>query len=469
MFEIAVTPPIPKGIKGAPDVAANPGGNAATGAAETSPFAAFQTVLAQQIGGAPVAAPVQSAGVVDPTADVAATLPVAGLPEGGKALPVTVAGLAALPVVLGDDAVKAGEADVPVPVTVPVTVRPVLLRSIVPAATARTVAKAADEADKPAETSDERESAASPDAPVTGFVGAMPVTILPLAEATVPVVPQDALLPARGAAVQPALAQAAVNPPTPTAPVAAAPPVAPAVLSTMFERQDRQAPAAVTVSPAPVAREPASTAQALRAARVGTSAEDISVAARPVHAVKAVLSQDAALPDDDTAVATATAVFVRADALPAPQDPKAPQAVARPERIDFATLVDSIARARDDGATVSVAVAHAEFGKVSLRFENGDNGLSVAMSSADPGFARAVAASGQADGGTFNADSQQQTQQQQRSASGNGAGQSALTGDGSHQSRGNGSARQDGAIPADHRAAATAAQSDENPRDGIFA
>lgn len=70
-----------------------------------------------------------------------------------------------------------------------------------------------------------------------------------------------------------------------------------------------------------------------------------------------------------------------------------------PERVDFATLVDALSRAREDSSagTVHASVRHAEFGRVSLRFDRDeDNGLSVAMSSADPGFTRAVSAAAQA-------------------------------------------------------------------------
>ncbi|OYX96722.1 MAG: hypothetical protein B7X90_16410 [Novosphingobium sp. 17-62-19] len=40
-----------------------------------------------------------------------------------------------------------------------------------------------------------------------------------------------------------------------------------------------------------------------------------------------------------------------------------------------------------------MAVTNTDFGRVSMRFDSTDTGLSVAMSSADPGFARAVNAS----------------------------------------------------------------------------
>jgi len=73
-----------------------------------------------------------------------------------------------------------------------------------------------------------------------------------------------------------------------------------------------------------------------------------------------------------------------------------PAAAAQPaEGIGFDALVDSIARARDgvaDGAPVAVAMRHAEFGRISLRFHTDADGMSVAMSSPDPTFAPAVAA-----------------------------------------------------------------------------
>ena len=66
---------------------------------------------------------------------------------------------------------------------------------------------------------------------------------------------------------------------------------------------------------------------------------------------------------------------------------------------DFATLVDSIARARAEStdaavgaATVGVTLQHADFGRVSMQFSARDEGLAVTMRSADPGFAPAVAA-----------------------------------------------------------------------------
>lgn len=62
--------------------------------------------------------------------------------------------------------------------------------------------------------------------------------------------------------------------------------------------------------------------------------------------------------------------------------------------LDFAALIDRLAVAREQAQpqAATVALAHAEFGQVELRFASDGTGLSVAMTSADPDFARAVQA-----------------------------------------------------------------------------
>jgi hypothetical protein len=66
--------------------------------------------------------------------------------------------------------------------------------------------------------------------------------------------------------------------------------------------------------------------------------------------------------------------------------PEAPQ--------DFAALVDRLVQAREAAAPpqVSAAIAHADFGQISLHFRHDDGGLTVGMTSADPGFAAAAQA-----------------------------------------------------------------------------
>lgn len=65
---------------------------------------------------------------------------------------------------------------------------------------------------------------------------------------------------------------------------------------------------------------------------------------------------------------------------------------AREAPQDFAGLVDRLVQARETAMphTLHAAITHADFGEVQLRFEQNDSGLSVAMSSADPAFARAA-------------------------------------------------------------------------------
>jgi hypothetical protein len=72
----------------------------------------------------------------------------------------------------------------------------------------------------------------------------------------------------------------------------------------------------------------------------------------------------------------------------------APAAIAQPSGHDFAALIDRLVEAREGSAPQSVeaAVSHTDFGQVSLRFDHDDNGLTVAMTSADPDFAPAVQA-----------------------------------------------------------------------------
>ena len=66
--------------------------------------------------------------------------------------------------------------------------------------------------------------------------------------------------------------------------------------------------------------------------------------------------------------------------------------------VDFAQLIDRLVEARDamrsvqSPASVEAAIAHAEFGQVSMRFDQAGGALSVSLASPDPEFARAVQA-----------------------------------------------------------------------------
>lgn len=61
---------------------------------------------------------------------------------------------------------------------------------------------------------------------------------------------------------------------------------------------------------------------------------------------------------------------------------------------EFTALVDRLVAAREASVQrdASIVVNHADFGPVTMRFEQKDAGLSVALSSADPEFSRAVTA-----------------------------------------------------------------------------
>lgn len=103
-----------------------------------------------------------------------------------------------------------------------------------------------------------------------------------------------------------------------------------------------------------------------------------------------------------------------------------------PAAHDFAKLVDRLVEAREAAVphVVQTTVHHAEFGRVSLRFEQNDAGLKVAMNSVDPDFARAVQAAQPAMQSQANSDSnqnasRQDSNQQQSSANGQSQHQQA--------------------------------------------
>ncbi|MBA4354297.1 MAG: hypothetical protein C0409_06350 [Novosphingobium sp.] len=123
-----------------------------------------------------------------------------------------------------------------------------------------------------------------------------------------------------------------------------------------------------------------------------------------------------------------------AEAAPSPQTVPATRAEPRAERMDFATLVETLNRAREEASptAVRVSVAHADFGRVSMRFEQDDMGLSVAMSSADPGFARAVTASNEAASAT-NDTAREQTPQSQAQSQAQARGGNGASGEGARQ------------------------------------
>lgn len=83
---------------------------------------------------------------------------------------------------------------------------------------------------------------------------------------------------------------------------------------------------------------------------------------------------------------------------PSPAEPTQASVPALPEvraprPHDFGALIDRLLAAREASQpqAVSLALPHAEFGRVALRFHHDEGGLSVSLASPDPDFARAAA------------------------------------------------------------------------------
>lgn len=91
----------------------------------------------------------------------------------------------------------------------------------------------------------------------------------------------------------------------------------------------------------------------------------------------------------------------------------APTTSAELPRQDFAALVERLVEARNAGAAQSThaSVHHAEFGQVSLKFQQDGGDLSVSMSSADPDFAIAAQAAMPTDRQAFNSNADAQPRQ----------------------------------------------------------
>ena len=160
---------------------------------------------------------------------------------------------------------------------------------------------------------------------------------------------------------------------------------------------------------------------------------------------------------------TASAIPMLTTALPADAAaPTLPMPAPAETPTDFATLVDSIARARNEGGTASAAavgvtLSHGDFGRVSLQFTPRDQGLAVTMHSADPGFAPAVTAAASTGAGR-DAAHRQPDQQAPDNSHGHGSG---------HAPRGD-TGRQTGRPPT-ARASSPGTASDAADNAGIFA
>ncbi|NLR71653.1 hypothetical protein HGI47_12295 [Novosphingobium sp. ERN07] len=178
--------------------------------------------------------------------------------------------------------------------------------------------------------------------------------------------------------------------------------------------------AAAAVAPETIAIAAPVAAQASRSApstqNAAPMASDVPAAiAAHVTTPRKQAAPDAAapqLPDSATPTSIVAEAPVQTDVQPVSG---AARSEAKADRIDFATLVDTLARAREEASprTVNVAVTNTDFGRVSMRFDSTDTGLAVAMSSADPGFARAISASADAAATSSDTRGQSQSQSQQ--------------------------------------------------------
>ncbi|MDE2563851.1 MAG: hypothetical protein KGL48_16560 [Sphingomonadales bacterium] len=114
--------------------------------------------------------------------------------------------------------------------------------------------------------------------------------------------------------------------------------------------------------------------------------------------------------------------------------PARPAAPAQPDRIDFAQLVDTIARAREHAGAQSVqaTLSHAEFGAVAMKFHHDGDVLAVSLTSADPGFVAAANAAQASTDSTAQRDAPAQHGQRESVAqgAGQGSGQTAAGNEG---------------------------------------
>ncbi|MBB3861848.1 hypothetical protein GGQ88_003138 [Novosphingobium hassiacum] len=182
-----------------------------------------------------------------------------------------------------------------------------------------------------------------------------------------------------------------IQPPAPATPAAAVIALAQTAQIELEPTPVPRAPVTIKASPeaAPQALPQAATA-AIATTRKTTPDQPASVATPDTDDTQPIETTDEAI---STTFQNAEPAAPRQNAAPASRpEPRA-------ERIDFATLVETLSRAREEASpnAVRASVQHADFGRISLRFEHDDKGaMSVAMSSADPGFARAVTASSEA-------------------------------------------------------------------------
>ncbi|MCK9542293.1 MAG: hypothetical protein M0R03_09730 [Novosphingobium sp.] len=177
--------------------------------------------------------------------------------------------------------------------------------------------------------------------------------------------------------------------------------------------------------PVPPAQTPAATPRpempAIRLVDAPPAAE------RPVSSAGKTLAPPVAVDAPVPSPSLGADLAVQAPAVACqPQAAASPLPSAAPMPRDIATLIDRLVEARDGaasqagGATVAATLAHAQFGRVAMQLRPDDGGLTVAMTSGDPGFApaaqAAVAASAQSAPAEDGRGSQPRPDQQQSPA-----------------------------------------------------
>jgi hypothetical protein len=226
----------------------------------------------------------------------------------------------------------------------------------------------------------------------------------------------------------------------------------------------RAEPSAFAALTGAAGQDPASARKARRDSETGVE-NGLAASKTPAQASSAQIAADlaaSALPQTQPVTGPANA------------EAAAPAAAQTAEGIGFDALVDSIARARD-GATsesTSIAMRHTEFGRVSLRFQAEADGLSVAMTSADPTFAPAVAAARAAEAAAaaaITSDTAQRSVQASSASSQGGETTASSQNGGQNGSQGSAGHQRMSANPAANAAPRGAETPADDGRSGIFA
>lgn len=250
--------------------------------------------------------------------------------------------------------------------------------------------------------------------PVADVIPAKPADVVPIAEVipvkSAEVPPVADVLAVKPAEVLPVADDIAVKPKDDTPPEAAFKgqgpiqrtlPDLPEQASTQaheqLERRRAQIPAAPSIA-IPVMRDLAVAKPAEQpVVPAPLPAEEIRLAVSLPRAATLLAQREetrigAALETDSTASVTLIGTAQSQSGAAVQTIAAAP--VTQVRQHDFAALIDRLSAAREAMApqAVSITVAHQEFGPVRLHFRPEDAGLSVAMTSADPDFARAAAA-----------------------------------------------------------------------------